>query len=95
MNHFIITFVAAALLIISGCDKSAPNNLPDDPMKSPMPESSTNKSMGNSGDEGIHTRPVEPGDQEIQKSPVKPDGDSTIIVPPPVADMPPEVVPDK
>ena len=94
MNHFIITSAAIAILTLSACDKPVPDNLPNDPTKAPVPKSSIGNGAGQSGDDAIQTEPVAPGDTGIQNTPVKPNGDSTIIIPPPVADMPPEVVPD-
>ncbi len=95
MKPFIIGLTAIALLSLSACDKPAPNNLPDGPTTVPTPKSSIGKGVGSSGDDRIQSEPAEPRDEGIQNAPVKPNGDSTIIIPPPVADMPPEVVPDK
>ncbi len=36
----------------------------------------------------------QPGDAGIQGQPGEPGGDTTIVIPPPVVDMPPEVVPE-
>lgn len=50
-------------------------------------------STGQSGDEGIQGKPGKAGDEGIQGKPGNPGGDTTIIIPPPVANMPPEIVP--
>jgi hypothetical protein len=98
MNRLILTSAAIALLSLSllglsACNKPVPANLPDEPITVPVPKSSGE--TGQSGDEGIQSRPKETGDHDIQTDPGKPEGDGSIITPPPVADMPPEVVPDK
>lgn len=100
MNRLIVTSAVTALfslglLSLSACNKPAPANLPDEPITVPVPKSSGGTDTGRSGDEGIQSHPRETGDQDIQTDPGKPEGDGSIIIPPPVADMPPEVVPDK
>ena len=104
MNHLIITSAAIALLSLAACDKPAPTNLPDDPAMVPTPKSSDQFSGAtgvphNSGDEGIDentkTDSKKTGDEEIKIHPTEPKGDPNIIIPPPVADMPPEIVPEK
>lgn len=100
MNRLIVTSTVTALLSLtllslSSCNKPAPANLPDEPTV-PMPKSSGGTgATGRSGDEGIQLQPKETGDQDIQSDPGKPEGDGSIVIPPPIVDMPPEVVPDK
>lgn len=101
MNRLIVTsavnvLLSLGLLSLSACNKPAPANLPDEPITVPVPKSSGGTdATRRSGDEGIQSHPRETGDQDIQTDPGKPEGDGSIIIPPPVVDMPPEVVPDK
>ncbi|WP_020168358.1 MULTISPECIES: hypothetical protein [Methylotenera] len=104
MNHLIITSAAIALLSLTACNKPAPANLPDEPTLVPTPESSEHSSGATgvphqSGDEGIdantRTDTEKSGDEEIKIHPTEPKGDTNIIIPPPEANMPPEIVPEK
>lgn len=100
MNHLIVNSTLTALLSLgllslTACNKPTPASLPDEPLTVPVPKSSSGTdSRGLSGDEGIQSQPQETGDQDIQTDPGKPKGDGSIIIPPPVVDMPPEVVPE-
>ena len=97
MNHLLVAFVVVVFLGLVACDKPVPANLPDEPVTVPVPESSIGK--GRSGDDGIDegtkSETEKPLDQEIQTQPDKPDGDGSIVIPPPVVDMPPEIVKEK
>jgi hypothetical protein len=95
MKYRMVAF-AVVLSCLVACDKAVPA-LPDDPVTVPVPESSI--PGGQSGDEGIDSGTKSESekslDQDIQTEPSNPDGDGSIVIPPPVVDMPPEIVPEK
>lgn len=100
MNRLMITLLSTALLSLAACNKPAPSNLPDEPASVPVPQSSmpdSSNSTSPSVDEGIDagTKQEKSGDEGIEGEPVKPNGDPAIIIPPPKADMPPDIVPEK
>lgn len=96
VNSTLTALLSLSLLSLTACNEPTPANLPDEPVVVPVPKSSDGTdATGGSGDEGIQSQPKESGDQDIQTDPGKPEGDGSIIIPPPVVDMPPEVVPDK
>ena len=96
-HHLLVGFVVVVFSSLVACDKPVPANLPDEPVTVPVPESSIGG--GQSGDEGIDSgtksETEKSLDQDIQTEPSKPDGDGSIVIPPPVVDMPPEIVPEK
>ncbi len=97
MNYRKVAFAVVVLSGLVACDKPMPAELPDEPVTVPVPESSIRG--GQSGDEGIDSRTKSETekslDQDIQTEPSNPDGDGSIVIPPPVVDMPPEIVPEK
>ena len=50
---------------------------------------------GQSGDEGIQRDKSQSGDEGIQGEPINPNGNPAIIIPPPIVNMPADIVPDK
>lgn len=99
MNHLIITSAAIAMLSLTACNKPTPVNLPDEPTIVPTPKSSeqstgTTRVPHRSGDERTKSDTENSGDEEIKTHPAEPQGDPNIIIPSPVADMPPEIVPE-
>ena len=94
MNHLILTFTAMAVFSLSACDKPTVVNVPADTVVVPVPgPAGETGAAGRSGDEGIQGDTGKSGDEGIQGEPGKPGGDTTIIIPPPVVNMPAEVVP--
>ena len=95
MNHLILTFTAMAVLSLSACDKPTVVNVPADTVVVPVPgPAGATGATGNSGDEGIQGEAGKSGDEGIQGEPGKPGGDTTIIIPPPEVNMPPDIVPE-
>jgi hypothetical protein len=102
MNHFLMAFTIVAFCSLAACDKPVPADLPDEPVMVPKPESSIPQPSirdGRSVDEGIDEKTKseteKSHDQDIQTKPTTPDGDGSIVIPPPEVDMPPEIVPEK
>lgn len=95
MNNLILSATILALLSLTACDKPTVVNVPAETIVVPVPgPAGATGEKGNSGDEGIQGKPGVTGDEGIQGEPGKSGGDTTIIIPPPVVDMPPEVVPE-
>ncbi len=92
MNYLILTFIAITVFSLSACDKPTVVNVPADTVVVPVPGPAG--ATGNSGDEGIKGETGKTGDEGIQGEPGKSGGDTNIIIPPPVVDMPAEVVPE-
>lgn len=95
MKQLTLIYVAVVALGLSACDKPTVVSVPADTVVVPVPgPAGETGAAGKSGDEGIQGEPGMTGDEGIQGEPGQPGGDTTIIVPPPVVDMPPEVVPE-
>lgn len=94
MNYLILTFAAIMVFSLSACEKPTVVNVPADTVVVPVPgPTGPAGATGNSGDEGIKGETGKTGDEGIQGEPGKAGGDTNIIIPPPVVDMPAEVVP--
>lgn len=103
-----MTSLFIALLIgvsLSACDKTTADKTPETivlpvPIAGPAGakgdtgEVGEKGSTGRSGDEGIEGKPSKAGDEGIQGEPSKPENDTNIVIPPPVVEMPPEIVPE-
>ena len=55
----------------------------------------SNNSPGQSGDDAIQRDKSQSGDEGIQGEPINPNGNPAIIIPPPIVNMPADIVPDK
>ena len=94
------TILLTALFLgvgLTACDKTTVDKTPDTvivpvPIAGPAGATGETGAAGRSGDEGIQGKPGKTGDEGIKGDPGKPGGDTTIIIPPPVANPPP--VPD-
>ena len=96
MNHLILTFIAITVFSLSACDKPTVVNVPAETVVVPVPgPAGATGATGNSGDEGIKGETGKTGDEGIKGEPGKPGGDTNIIIPPPVVDMPAEIVPER
>ena len=60
-----------------------------------MRDNTPNISPNQSGDEAIQRDKGESGDEGIQGQPINPNGNPAIIIPPPIVNMPADIVPDK
>ena len=60
-----------------------------------MRNNTPNSSSGQSGDDAIQRDKGESGDEGIQGQPINPNGNPAIIIPPPIVNMPADIVPDK
>ena len=88
MKNTIIFLALISGLGLAACDKT-PNTV-----IVPVPVAGPAGAAGQSGDAGVQGRPGKPGDEGIQGEPGKTSGDTTIILSPPAANMPPEIVPE-
>lgn len=86
MKNSIILLALFAGISLTACDKTP------DTVVIPVPGPAG--ATGQSGDEGIQGTPGRPGDEGIQGEPGETGGDTTIIIPPPVVEMPPDIVPE-
>ena len=59
-----------------------------------MRDSASNSIPNQSGDEGIQRDKGQSGDEGIQDQPINPNGNPAIIIPPPIVNMPADIVPD-
>jgi hypothetical protein len=99
MKNTIIFLALCSGLGLSACDNSPADNSPETivvpvPMEGPAGATGEKGATGQSGDAGIEGRPGKAGDVGIQGEPGKSGGDTNIIIPPPVVDVPPDVVPE-
>lgn len=60
-----------------------------------MRDNTPNSSHGQSGDDAIQRDKSQSGDEGIQGQPINPNGNPAIIIPPPIVNMPADIVPDK
>lgn len=105
MKNIIILLVLFSGLSLAACDKTTADKTPETvivpvPIAGPAGakgaagEAGEKGATGQSGDEGIQGKPGKAGDEGIQGEPRKPSGDTTIIIPPPEVNMPPDIVPE-
>ena len=99
-NSILLTAIVLGLSL-TACDKTTVDKTPDTvivPVPITGPAGATGETgekgaAGQSGDEGVQGQPGQTGDEGIKGEPGKPGGDTTIVIPPPVVNMPPEIVP--
>lgn len=85
MKHALALLVLTGLLV-TACDKPAIDNLPKE--QAILPE------VGAANDKSMELETGESGDEGIQSDPDTLNIDKNIITLPPVADMPPDIVPE-
>ena len=59
-----------------------------------MRDSTSNSIPNQSDNEGIQRDKGQSGDEGIQGQPINPNGNPAIIIPPPIVNMPADIVPD-
>lgn len=108
MKNSTILLALFAGISLAACDQTTVDKTPETvvvpvPMEGPAGatgaagetgETGKTGATGMSGDEGIEGKPGDTGDEGIQGEPGKPGGDTTIIIPPPEVNMPPDIVPE-
>ena len=95
MKNSILLLALFSSLGLAACDKTTVDKTPDTvvvpvpvPMAGPAGATGATGAVGEKGTAG------KAGDEGIQGEPGKPGGDTTIIIPPPKANMPPDIVPE-
>ena len=94
MKNTIIFLALISGLGLAACDKTPNTVIVPVPVAGPA---GATGAAGQSGDIGVQGRPGKAGDegvQGVQGEPGKTGGDTTIILSPPTANMPPEIVPE-
>lgn len=91
MKNTIIFLALISGLGLAACDKTPNTVVVPVPVAGPA---GATGAAGQSGDAGVQGRPGKAGDEGIQGESGKTGGDTTIILPPPAANMPPEIVPE-
>ena len=84
LNTYLKTLLLISALSLCACNR--PDSMRDTLQKS---------NPGQSGDEGIQRDKSQSGDEGIQGQPINPNGNPAIIIPPPIVNMPADIVPDK
>ena len=93
MKNTIIFLALISGLGLAACDKTPNTVVVPVPVPVAGPAGATG-AAGQSGDIGVQGRPGKAGDEGVQGEPGKTGGDTTIILSPPTANMPPEIVPE-
>lgn len=99
MKNTIVLLALFSSLGLVACNKTPDTVLVPVPVPTAGPAGATGAvgekgPSGQSGDAGIQGKPGKAGDEGIQGAPGKSGGNTTIIIPPPAANMPPDIVPD-
>ena len=84
LNPYLKTLLLLTALSLCACNS-----------QDSMRDNTPNSSPGQSGDEAIQRDKGESGDEGIQGQPINPNGNPAIIIPPPIVNMPADIVPDK
>ena len=91
MKDTIIFLALISGLGLAACDKTPNTVIVPMPVAGPV---GATGAAGQSGDIGVQGKPGKAGDEGVQGEPGKTGGDTTIILSPPAANMPPEIVPE-
>ena len=97
MKNTIILIALFSGISLTACDKTTVDKTPETvvvPVPVPVPMAGPAGATGATGAVGEKGTAGKAGDEGIQGEPGKPGGNTTIIIPPPKANMPPDIVPE-
>lgn len=94
-NQNVKILILIQAICLGGCERILSMNRANENITLPDDSKNKNSSPGQLGDEGIQRYKKKSGDKGIQVEPVNPNGNPAIIIPPPIVNMPADIVPEK